>query len=424
MSITVGSSEMSRADRLNRACACVTLDSKALSEALDVEAGEVGFSARLLEAQPHSFSKVPVFLSAAELAEMEEVVAAVEAVSQLPAYRALVLSWAPAITRHDFGPAGALMGYDFHLGPDGPRLIEINTNAGGAFLNATLARAQKACCGDIIVFPSGSSTTFEDSVFQMFEEEWLRQRGSGLPSSIAIVDDHPERQFLYPEFVLARRVLAQRGIPTTIADACQLDYNGSRLRFEGQEIDLTYNRVTDFALDRPEHAALHAAYRDGAVVLTPNPHNHALLADKRNLSALSNSTLLQSWGVEASILSALRAIPRTVIVTPENAPDLWQARKELFFKPSGGHGSKGVYRGDKLTKRVWGEISRGGYVAQSLVRPSERRIMVDGEPQLRKVDVRLYTYQGSTLLGAARVYQGQTTNLQTPGGGFAPLFLA
>jgi hypothetical protein len=271
---------------------------KALSEALDVEAGEAGFSARLLEAQPHSFSNVPVFLSATELARMEDVVAAIEAVSQLPQYRALVLSWAPALARQDFGPAGALMGYDFHLGPDGPRLIEINTNAGGAFLNAMLARAQKACCGDVI-FPSGPSKNLEDSVFDMFQEEWLRQRGSGVPSSIAIVDDHPDQQFLYPEFVLARRALAQRGISTTIVDACHLDYSGSRLRFGDLEIDLAYNRVTDFALDRSEHTALRAAYRDGAVVLTPNPHNHALLADKRNLSALSNSTLLKTWSVEA-----------------------------------------------------------------------------------------------------------------------------
>ena len=35
------------------------------------------------------------------------------------------------------------MGYDFHLGSDGPQLIEVNTNAGGAFLNVLLARAQK-----------------------------------------------------------------------------------------------------------------------------------------------------------------------------------------------------------------------------------------------------------------------------------------
>ncbi|MER9685145.1 hypothetical protein [Mesorhizobium sp. M0139] len=41
------------------------------------------------------------------------------------------------------------MGYDFHLDDDGPKLIEVNTNAGGAFLNALLAKAQKACCSEV-----------------------------------------------------------------------------------------------------------------------------------------------------------------------------------------------------------------------------------------------------------------------------------
>ena len=40
-----------------------------------------------------------------------------------------------------------------------------------------------------------------------------------------------------------------------------------------------------------------------------------------------------------------------------------------------------------------------------------------------KVDVRLYTYRGAVLLAVARLYQGQTTNFRTPGGGFAPLLL-
>ncbi|WP_420230163.1 hypothetical protein ACOBWA_02850 [Psychrobacter sp. ER1] len=38
------------------------------------------------------------------------------------------------------------------------------------------------------------------------------------------------------------------------------------------------------------------------------------------------------------------------------------------------------------------------------------------------MDIRLYTYDGQLLLPAARVYQGQTTNFRTPGGGFAPIF--
>lgn len=40
-----------------------------------------------------------------------------------------------------------------------------------------------------------------------------------------------------------------------------------------------------------------------------------------------------------------------------------------------------------------------------------------------KLDVRLYAYNGAPLLMAARVYQGQTTNFRTPGGGFAPVFV-
>src|SRR3546814_5514999 len=37
--------------------------------------------------------------------------------------------------------------------------------------------------------------------------------------------------------------------------------------------------------------------------------------------------------------------------------------------------------------------------------------------------VRLYTYCGELRLVASRLYQGQTTNMRTPGGGFAPVLL-
>ncbi|MBX9590973.1 MAG: hypothetical protein K2X43_16920 [Hyphomonadaceae bacterium] len=49
-------------------------------------------------------------------------------------------------------------------------------------------------------------------------------------------------------------------------------------------------------------------------------------------------------------------------------------------------------------------------------------VMVDAATEPRKTDVRLFTYDGHVLLAAARLYQGQTTNFRTPGGGFAPVF--
>jgi len=111
-------------------------------------------------------------------------------------------------------------------------------------------------------------------------------------------------------------------------------------------------------------------------------------------------------------------IPRTEIVSAGNAERLWAERRRLFFKPAAGHGSRAAYRREKLTRRVWGEILAGTYVAQELVPPSERKI---GPEASLKVDVRNYVYDGRVQLLAARLYQGQTPNMRTAGGGFAPV---
>jgi len=283
-------------ERLNQNCFCTTLNRDELGLALDREAGEPGFFKNLTEQRPHLFSSVPVFLSGSALTEMCEIVEAIETAAQLPRYRDAVLSWAPDISRDDHGPAGALMGYDFHLDDDGPKLIEVNTNAGGAFLNAVLARAQVACCAEVVI-RQGLIDEFDGSIVAMFREEWRRQRGSGSSGTIAIVDDAPEEQYLYPEFVLARQMLAKHGMDAIVGDARELQYEGNELFLGGRRIDLVYNRLVDFTLAQPEHAALRAAYQDDAVVVTPNPHHHALLANKRNLTLLSDQDCLNAFGL-------------------------------------------------------------------------------------------------------------------------------
>ena len=316
------------------------------------------------------------------------------------------------------------MGYDFHLGDDGPKLIEVNTNAGGAFLNALLAQAQTRCCvGHVQLADDSFVARFEAQVIAMFRTEWLRQRGVASLRRIAIVDDAPQEQYLYPEFVLAQQMLIRHGIDAVICDPQALTLGDVGLNFGDLPVDLVYNRLVDFALSEPRHTALRDAYQTGAVVLTPNPHNHALLAHKRNLTLLSDPAALAALGVTPALVDRLRAVPQTRLVTPESADALWQTRRQLFFKPVSGHGGKAVYRGDKLTKSVWADIARADYVAQALVMPGQRMIQIDGVPTARKVDLRLYTYAAKPLLVAARIYQGQTTNFRTAGGGFAPVLI-
>ena len=135
--------------------------------------------------RPHLFSNAPVFLSEANIGGMARIVRAIETATQLAAYREAVLSWAPDVAHHDFGPRGAFMGYDFHLSAEGPKLIEINTNAGGAFLNVLLAKAQRACCAEVEVALSRSEADeFETLVLRMFEREWELQRRRGGPRRV------------------------------------------------------------------------------------------------------------------------------------------------------------------------------------------------------------------------------------------------
>jgi hypothetical protein len=413
----------SAAERLNSSCFCITLDREGLYAAMEREAGDPAFSQRYIRPREHLFSNVPVFHAARDLEAMTGVVRMIEAASRLPAYQDAVLGWAPEIARFEPGPRGVLMGYDFHLGPDGPKLIEVNTNAGGAFLNTLLAKAQRACCSEVeLAFRLPLIADFDAELLRMFNAEWALQRGQAALDRIAIVDDDPESQYLFPEFLLAREAFRRHGIDAEIVDAAALRYAEGQLLVAGAPIDLVYNRLVDFSLQSPSHAALRAAYVDGAVVVTPNPRNHALLADKRNLTLLSDRARLESFGLPLPLAEHANRIPRTVQVTPENADALWEARKRYFFKPAAGHGAKAVYRGDKLTRGVWHQITAGCYVAQESAPPGERMIQLDDTRQLHKSDIRLFTYDGKVLLAAARLYQGQTTNFRTPGGGFAPVF--
>jgi hypothetical protein len=409
----------SSAEVLNQSCHCVTFDLARLRQSLHEEFGDV-FPPAIWTSHQHLFAASPVFVDQQSLRHMAMVVAAVEEVVRTASFEEAVMSWAPDVARFTPAPLGGLLSYDFHLAEPGPRLIEINTNPGGAFLNAVLGRFQRLCCTEEEGFdtvPVG--VVAERALLDTFMAEWGMQRADASLRVVAIVDQAPAQQYLYPEFLLVAELLRRRGIRAIICDPSELVARESRIYHGDTAIDLLYNRLTDFALARPEHAAIRAAYLAGTLVLTPHPRAHALYADKRNLTLLCDPVFVELSGVSPGASEALRqAIPRTEIVTAENRERLWSRRHELFFKPATGYGSRAAYRGDKLTKRVWEQIALSPYVAQELVMPSRRRLGASNEEAL-KVDVRVYAYAGEVKLVAARMYQGQTTNMRTPGGGFA-----
>ena len=413
------------AEALNKDCYCIAANKEALHSSLQAHLRESDLPERLLDANSHLFADSPVFLQQGHLQEMEQLIRAVERVTHNSAYCDEVLSTAPVPTQRNFGPRGVFFGYDFHLGANGPQLIEINTNAGGVLLNLYLASAQQACCDEVISF-FGGITRFadvENELIAMFKEEFQSQCPDKTLRTIAIVDNKPTAQFLYPEFLLFKSLFERHDLDAIIADPKDFTIKDHTLHLGERKIDLVYNRLTDFYLETPDSACLLEAYRNGIAVFTPSPYIYALYADKRNLPLLSDSNRLKGLGVEKEAIDALsNSLPTTVTVTEDNSAQLWANRKKLFFKPATGHGSRGAYRGAKLTRRVWEDIIHADYVAQAMVPPSERRLIINGEKQSLKLDIRCVTYNGKVQQLSARLYQGQTTNLRTEGGGLATVF--
>jgi hypothetical protein len=413
------------AEELNRSCHCISVDPVRLRQCLESGPFTAGVYDSISANQPHLFSASSVFVARAHLERMQAVVAAVESVVRSANFRVRMLDVAPGIALPDRGPRGVFLGYDFHLGHDGPQLIEINTNAGGALLNAALARAQQACCAELEAAVRGAHDLagLESDFVAMFRAEWRLQRGDAPLGRVAIVDEQPASQYLYPEFLLFQQLFRHAGLEASIVDPRALAFERGALWADGAPIDLVYNRLTDFWLAGDACAALRAAYESDAVVVTPNPHVYARYADKRHLVVLSDPDRLRRLGVAAETVELLAAsVPRTRMVDPADGEALWRERKQFFFKPVDGYGSKAAYRGDKLTRSTWEQILARPYVAQRLVPPSERTIAVDGREVPLKLDLRNYVYAGQVQLVAARLYQGQTTNFRTAGGGFAPVF--
>jgi hypothetical protein len=412
------------AEILNRDCHCVSIDHVALDRETRSLLGGTGVVLPPW-AESSLFAAVPVFVSREHLAAMQEAVSAVDALVRSEPYREVVLRRAPAIASHLVAQRGVYFGYDFHLGANGPALIEINTNAGGPLLNLLLARAQQSCCEEMnSLVPAGGKLAELDGAFvAMFRNEWALARGSQVLRTIAIVDDDPERQFLYPEFLLFRELFRQSGLQAFIVAPEQLRFESTGLYYAAERVDLVYNRLVDFYFDEQAHHMLREAYLADAVVMTPHPMAHALYADKRGLITLRDTQLHRAAGLSQSQSDRLLAhIPETRMVDPADADRLWAERKQWFIKPIHGYGGKAAYRGDKLTRATFAQILEREYVAQRIVAPSQRNIEVEGSVIPLKLDLRCFVYETNVQLVAARLYNGQTTNFRTLGGGFAPVF--
>ncbi len=361
-----------------------------------------------------AISPLKVELPRRGLAQMVRLVRDLYRLSCLQGYRAAVAPFLPESARFAPGHDSVMMGYDFHWSDDGAQLIEVNTNAGGALL--AWSAASSASGSDPFELPE----KLERRVLSTFAEEMRRFSGGavGAPRRVAIIDESPQEQFLHGEMLAFSRLFARAwNAEVAVVDPGELQAGADGVFHQEQRVDLVYNRHCDFYLESAEMAGLREAYLARSVCLSPNPFCYGLLGDKRRMVLWSDREALGSVGLDGAACDRIvRRVPLSRMLSELDRDEVWKERNGLVFKPVARFGSRGVLLGRKASRKRFDTLEGGDTLVQRAVPPS---LTPAGEGAEMKTDFRLYVYRNQVLGLAARLYQGQVTNMRTPGGGFA-----
>ncbi|MDT8377108.1 MAG: hypothetical protein RQ867_10300 [Mariprofundaceae bacterium] len=295
---------------------------------------------------------------------------------------------------------GILMGFDFHLTPDGPKLIEINNNAGGLYIGNGEWLPQP----DISELENG----FEQRILGMFPRAW---------KTIAIVDEDIEKQFMYHEMQAYAKLLEGDGREVFLVSPESVELKENGLYINTARIDAIYNRHTDFYLQSPAMHHIKRAYMAGQVQVNPHPRSYALLGDKSRMSDWWHEGVLEGAVSDEEIALIRAIVPETHLMSEYDPETVWRERSAWVFKPAARHGGKGVLIGKGISRKRFDEMEKSETVMQKFVPASQTEI--NGSSY--KLDLRLYTQAERLIAVAGRVWQGQVTNFRSEGSGWVSL---
>lgn len=341
-------------------------------------------------------SETPMALKRNAFNRMLDFVRLTDRMGSSPEYAARLERLLPPTAHMIPARPAMLMGYDFHLTPEGPKLIEINNNAGGLHVRDDQWIPQPP-----IPELSGSLTA---RLLEMFPPS-LRH--------IAIMDEDIAHQHMYPEMVAYAELLRADGRRAWLVTPEQIEGRDDGLWVEGQRLDAIYNRHTDFYLESTAMAHIRRAFLLGMVDLNPFPRSYALLGEKTRMADWWRPGWLEAWLDTASVALIQAVVPETHLLHEMDADQIWRDRRHWVFKPAARHGGKGVVVGKSVSRTRFGKMGEDT-VIQRFIPPS----VVDVGGRDMKFDVRLYTYGAELIAVSGRVWRGQVTNFQAEGSGW------
>jgi uncharacterized circularly permuted ATP-grasp superfamily protein len=340
--------------------------------------------------------------------------------------------------RLDPGPPDVLLSrLDAFVGDDGPRFIEINSDApaglgygdrmADAFMRLPVFRA----------FRERHAVAYPRSVPAVVESVLHVPTRTATPV-VAIVDfaDVKTRG----DQVILQRAFEERGVRCLLADPREMDLHDGWLWSGKQRVDLVYRRavLSELLEKKGEVAPFLRAY-DSRVAVFVNSFRCRLSEDKAFFALLTDETFAALMNAEERALAA-RCVPWTRRVAERRTlrggrevdllPHVIERREEMVLKPAHGYGGRSVYIGSETPAGEWeGALQAacgGSWVVQERVAIPEEVFPVFESGTLAFDSFKLNAnpfYVGGAEVGAvARASRSSVINVSA-GGGSVPTFV-
>jgi uncharacterized circularly permuted ATP-grasp superfamily protein len=339
---------------------------------------------------------------------------------------------------HDPGlPDVVLSRLDGFLTPDGPRFIEINSDAPAGFGYGDRMAAVFRALPVFSAFAARRAVSYVPSAPAVVAAV-LRAAARGPAPAVAIVDWNDVKT--RPDQEILREAFEAAGIKCLLADPRDFELAGGRLVAAGQPVDVVYRRalLAELAPRADEVRPFLAGYAEGRAVFVNSFRCH-LSEDKAFLGLLTDeafSTLLTGEDEEL----VRRVVPWTRRVEERHTvkdgrpidlvPWIRGHRTELVLKPAHDYGGRSVFVGEEATAGEWDAalqeaLSRPWVVQERVPIPREPFPVTD-EDGLRFEELHLnanpFYVAGEEAGGVTRVSRRAVINVSA-GGGSVPTFV-
>jgi hypothetical protein len=347
-----------------------------------------------------------------------------------------------AWVRVDPGPPDVVLSrLDAFLTPQGPRFIEVNSDAPAGFGYGDRMAEVFAELPMFQSFRRGRQVEYLPSAARLVEAvlgAWRARGGTGTPV-VGIVDwsdvkTRPDQEILAAAFQAV-------GVTCVLGDPRDSGIGGRRLVVAGHVLDIVYRRavLSELVAREAEVRPFLEAYRQGLAVFVNSFRCH-LSEDKAFFGLLTDEAFAGSLLSPEEAAFVDRVVPWTRRVAQRRTtragrevdlvPHILEDQAGLVLKPAHGYGGRSVLIGDQVTPSEW---ESGVMAAEWEPWVVQERVPIPEEPfpvwdagsltfETLKVNANPFYVAGADVGAVTRASRESVINVSA-GGGSVPTFV-